>query len=216
MRSQAGSAQKDKGKIGDEKDKVKHLENKIEYLNNLIMEMKKQSEAKAQEPKASQLSADKSNEKILFLNQTITQLKEQNVQLNEQKIQLESDIQELLTEFANMKKKYETELSSLLSSPEGLQIPPNKKLVDIAYIEELEAEIKRLTEQQEFSERLEDIDKYKEVIAEKEKKISNLQYQLELYQVSVVYCPKSAQFFGGMIRNQAEIRMSRLSISSLK
>lgn len=178
--------------------------------------MKKQSEAKAQEPKASQLSADKSNEKILFLNQTITQLKEQNVQLNEQKIQLESDIQELLTEFANMKKKYETELSSLLSSPEGLQIPPNKKLVDIAYIEELEAEIKRLTEQQEFSERLEDIDKYKEVIAEKEKKISNLQYQLELYQVSVVYCPKSAQFFGGMIRNQAEIRMSRLSISSLK
>ena len=155
--------------------------------------MKKQSETKLQESKNTQPNADRFNEKILFLNQTIAQLKDENIglknqnaELNGQKVQLEADIQELLAEFAKMKKKYEAELGALVNSSDLSQrIPSNKRLVDVDYIEELEAEIKRLTEQQEFSERLEDIDKYKEVIAERERKISNLQLQLELYQVRI-------------------------------
>ena len=176
------SAKKDiKGKPNEDKEKINYLENKIDYLNNLVSEMKKQLEGKNALQRSNPPESDRTNDKIQFLNQTIAELKENNTRLSSEKMRLEADVQELLNEFSALKEKYEIEVDSKPSGNTG--ISPNQRLVDVHYLQELEAENKKLTEQQEFSERLEDIEKFKEGVAERDRKITNLQLQLEIYQV---------------------------------
>lgn len=142
--------------------------------------MKKQLEAKSVSQKSHQPESDRTNDKIQFLNQAISELKEQNNKLKDDKIRAESDLQELLTEFKTLKSKYDNEVESKRGGNAGA---PNQTLVDVDYLRALEDQNRKLAEQQEFSERLEDIEKFKDALAERDRRISNLQLQLDMYRV---------------------------------
>lgn len=178
------SSRREKKQAEKDAEKIKFLENKIEYLNNLVTQMKKQGEGKSASQRGKEVEKDKTEEKIQFLNQTINQLKEQNKALEAEKTQSEADMRDLLTEFSLMKQKYEADLEQMAAKINNMGVPANKKVVDASYIEGLEAEVRKLSEQQEFSEQLEEIEKYREAIAERDKKISSLRLQLEEHQVT--------------------------------
>lgn len=111
----------------------------------------------------------------------IAQLADQNrLQLEDFKTtmkKVEDDNKELLDINFQLKDKYkEMEAELFKKRKEMLELLDK---IDPDYVEKLENEIQRLKEQNEFSEKLEDIERFKETIAEKEKEIEDLQQQLE-------------------------------------
>lgn len=111
----------------------------------------------------------------------IAQLADQNrLQLEDFKTtmkKVEDDNKELLDINFQLKDKYkEMEAELFKKRKEMLELLDK---IDPDYVEKLENEIQRLKEQNEFSEKLEDIERFKETIAEKEKEIEDLRQQLE-------------------------------------
>lgn len=111
----------------------------------------------------------------------IAQLADQNrLQLEDFKTtmkKVEDDNKELLDINFQLKDKYkEMEAELFKKRKEMLELLDK---IDPDYVEKLENEIQRLKEQNEFAEKLEDIERFKETIAEKEKEIDDLQQQLE-------------------------------------
>lgn len=170
----------------DEHD-PRYLEQKIEYLNTQIVKTRKMIDLKMVENDNLTAENTKLQEKVEFLNHTISQLKEQNQnQINEFKATMrkaEDENKELLDINFQLNDKYK-ELETELMKKRKEMIDLLEK-IDPEYVDKLENEIERLREQHEFSEKLEDLDKLKEIIAEKDKQIIGLQNQLEFLSKSV-------------------------------
>lgn len=102
------------------------------------------------------------------------------MQLEELKASLaktEEENKELLSINFQLKDKYK-ELEAELYRKRKEMLDLLEK-IDPDYVDKLETEIQRLREQNEFSEKLEDIERFKEIIAEKEKENEVLQHQIE-------------------------------------
>ena len=159
----------------------RYLEQKIEYLNSQIMKTRKTIDLKMSENENLVSENAKLKEKMDFLNHTIAQMKEHNQeQLNEFRVTMqkaEDENKELLDINFQLKDNYkELEIDLVKKRKEMIDL---LEKIDPEYVDKLESEIERLREQNEFSEKLEDLEKLKEVIIEKDKQIFGLQTQLE-------------------------------------
>lgn len=159
-----------------------YLEQKIEYLNAQISRTHKLLDSKTLEFENLQEENAKLLEKIEFLNHNIAQQKERNnpPQIAEMKTALhaaEVEAKALLEINFELNNKC-NELESELAVKKKEMIDLLEK-IDPDYVEKLENEVERLREQNEFSEKLEDIEKLKDIISEREKQCENLQKELE-------------------------------------
>ena len=157
-----------------------YLEQKIEYLNNQIAKNRKSMEAQAIEFERLQSENTKLQEKLQSFNKNSVQTKDDNwrqiAELKRAVQTAESETKELLEINFEMKDKYKELEAELVQKKK--ELAELVKKYDSGYVERLENEIQQLRDQNEFSEKLEDIDKLKDIIGEKEMQCTNLQKQL--------------------------------------
>lgn len=159
----------------------RYLEQKIEYLNGQISKNRKIIDEKTAEYEKLQAQNTKLLEKIEFLKKNQAQMKEdhekQIAELKQTVKKAEGETKELFEINFELKDKYkELEIELGRRRKESTEM---LKKFDPEYVFKLESEIQHLREQNEFSEKLEDIDKLKEIISEKDAQCENLQKQLE-------------------------------------